>query len=247
MPLVLLDLDSACYRSAVLDTLDECRVAFDAIMRDTLGVTQALEWRGFIESPEWKHNFRMHVATSRPYKEGRPPRPPWLNDVKRHAFAAYAPHIVEVRWMESEDAMRISAEEHGLDDVIMCSIDKDVLQIPGLHYNYVKRVFQRVSPEGAARAFWKQMLVGDQCDTIPGLPKVGEKKAEKILDGIGSADMPYVVAREYALRGWPYSYMLEQARLLHLLRSRTDVYELPITKEHYDRLAEAGREAQPGG
>ena len=64
---------------------------------------------------------------------------------------------------------------------IICSIDKDLKQIPGRHYDFVKNKFSFITPEEGIYFFYQQLLTGDRVDNIPGLPKVGPVKAKKIL------------------------------------------------------------------
>ena len=62
------------------------------------------------------------------------------------------------------------------------TIDKDLRQVPGWHLNPDKEqdpIF--VSEEEGDRFFYKQWMSGDSTDNIPGLWRVGPKKAEKVL------------------------------------------------------------------
>jgi len=61
------------------------------------------------------------------------------------------------------------------------SIDKDLLNTAGLHYNYDKELLLDVSPQQADLNFARQLLTGDSTDNIPGLYKCGKVKANKIL------------------------------------------------------------------
>ncbi|MGH7746922.1 MAG: hypothetical protein ACREQ5_19535, partial [Candidatus Dormibacteria bacterium] len=63
-------------------------------------------------------------------------------------------------------------------------IDKDLDQIPGKHYNFMKEVSYEVSKEEAQRFFYFQLLCGDSIDNVPGCKGIGPKKADKALEGI---------------------------------------------------------------
>ena len=66
---------------------------------------------------------------------------------------------------------------------IAVTIDKDLKGVTGWHYNPDKDTKPRyVSPEEAERFFCQQWLTGDSTDGIPGLWRVGPKKADKFLD-----------------------------------------------------------------
>lgn len=70
-------------------------------------------------------------------------------------------------------------------DTIICSADKDLDCIPGLHYNWSKKRIDdgvyEVSLVEANRFFYTQCLVGDSTDNIPGLKKRTGKIATKKL------------------------------------------------------------------
>jgi 5'-3' exonuclease len=64
---------------------------------------------------------------------------------------------------------------------ICCGNDKDLLQIPGHHYNFFKNVGKEVTVKEAVYSLYNQVLCGDSADNIPGLYKCGPKGAELIL------------------------------------------------------------------
>ena len=65
---------------------------------------------------------------------------------------------------------------------IIASVDKDLLQIPGLHYNLTTQQTIRVSDIDAEHNLLIQVLTGDATDNIQGLKGIGPKKAEKLLE-----------------------------------------------------------------
>ena len=88
--------------------------------------------------------------------------------------------------MEADDLVAIWAHE-ALDrkeEYVICGIDKDLLQIPGHHYNYGKDTWKLINEEEALHNLYLQCLTGDATDNIPGLKGIGPKKAEKILAGV---------------------------------------------------------------
>ena len=58
------------------------------------------------------------------------------------------------------------------------------MQIPGDHYNFVKKTHQFIDDDEAHLKLMLQCLTGDGTDNIPGIKGVGAKTAEKILKGI---------------------------------------------------------------
>jgi hypothetical protein len=65
---------------------------------------------------------------------------------------------------------------------IICSPDKDLRQIPGQHYCYKTGKQHQVSAEKALWNWCMQMLCGDDTDNIAGVPGMGPKKSEKLLE-----------------------------------------------------------------
>jgi hypothetical protein len=87
--------------------------------------------------------------------------------------------VVEYPQLEADDIMGIEASAG---DAIAVTIDKDLRCVPGWHWNpsrEKKPVF--VSEEDADFFFYTQWMTGDATDNIPGLWKIGPKKAEKFL------------------------------------------------------------------
>ena len=69
------------------------------------------------------------------------------------------------------------------------------------------------------------MLTGDRTDNIPGIKGIGDKKADKILDGLEEEEDLYrVVLEEYK---YNRDYLLEQGRLLWIRRKKEELWMLP--------------------
>lgn len=75
---------------------------------------------------------------------------------------------------------------------IICGIDKDLLQIPGKHYQWPiirkgkivrQAMYHDIDEETGWRNLFTQALTGDTSDNIKGIHGIGPKKAEKILSG----------------------------------------------------------------
>lgn len=123
------------------------------------------------------NNFRLKLYPA--YKANRvQPKPKHYQAIKDHLIKEWGA-IVSLG-QEADDALGINQTT----DTIICSIDKDLYQIPGEHYNFVTKVFKTVSPEEGLRYFYNQLLTGDRTDNIPGIYGIGPKKAEKALTGL---------------------------------------------------------------
>lgn len=172
-------------------------------------------------------NFREKVATIQPYKGNRTqPKPPYLPDVRQYMVEIWRATVVDGK--EADDQVAI---EYLKDPTNRCivSIDKDLDQIPGNHYNYRKDLFYEVSEAEATYNFWVQALVGDRTDNIRGIPGIGPKKAEKLLHGAHSEhDMYEIAKREYA-KAYPNNpnALQEHCDLLYIWRTENDKWHPP--------------------
>ena len=133
--------------------------------------------------------------------------------------------------IEADDACTIAqteAHENGQISVI-ASIDKDLDQMGGWHFNWVKNHFYYLTSHQGWCNFYRQMLVGDNVDNIEGVKGVGKKNAERILKGAtNKSDLHQRVENEYKrVYGSDWDrVMLENGRLLYLQRKEGDVWNL---------------------
>jgi hypothetical protein len=125
-------------------------------------------------------------------------------------------------------------------NTIICTIDKDLEMVPGWHYRWSKGSSPEVGPWfqteiGGLRCFYKQLLTGDTVDNIKGLHGVGKKSTllSKIDDMDTEAEMFSHVYTEYYKRFGTYAdqFMLENGRLLWMLREEGELWEFPVIIE----------------
>ena len=124
-----------------------------------------------------KGNFRNELAVTEPYKGNRKDakKPVHYEAIRKHLQRLGA-ELVEGQ--EADDAVAIEATTNG---GWIVSIDKDLDQVPGWHYNFVKHEEYYVTEEEGLRNLFTQVLTGDRIDNIIGLKGIGPKKAEKLL------------------------------------------------------------------
>lgn len=171
-------------------------------------------------------NYREQVAYTKPYKGGRVADKPVHYDAVRQHYISYHGAVV-VDGMEADDMIGIRVTDDP-DINVCCSIDKDLNMIAGLHYDWNKLIKYRVDEYNAHRFFLQQLLKGDTTDNIGGLPKIGDKKAELIVNtacengGIISAwDEVKRLYQEKIGDNW-LDYLNEQGRLLWIKRSKDE-------------------------
>jgi DNA polymerase I len=161
----------------------------DTWVSDILKATNAHYYRLYLTADD-KSNFRFDIYPA--YKANRKsPRPIYYGELREHLIRIYPTTVVT--GMEADDALG----QAQTDETVICSIDKDMNQIPGKHYDFVKDVLYEITPESANRYFWFQLLMGDPTDNITGIPGCGPKTAERILAGATPDEYPQVVYDAY--------------------------------------------------
>lgn len=149
-------------------------------------------------------------------------RPRHYDAIKEYLIKKWGARIADR--MEADDMLGIMQDKHGTETVI-CSIDKDLLQIPGQHYNFVKKEWESVTFWEGLKWFYKQLLIGDTSDNVRGCSGIGPVKAGKALDPVSEAQGEEVlfqaVHRLYQKqeKGWSSNQILDHILLVgRLLR-----------------------------
>ncbi len=175
-----------------------------------------------------KGNFRDRVAVTKPYKGNRKGKDKPLFHAPLRLLLSHDFDTVVSDDREADDDMA-TAQTTVLPpncETIICTVDKDLMMVPGLHYNWrgTDGVVD-VDEDTGNKAFFKQWLMGDTVDNIPGLAGVGKKTADTILEGRTTvADMLAAVMDAYSSRPFPEchkdykAFAHEQARLLWMSR-----------------------------
>ena len=165
-------------------------------------------------------NFRYNVARTLPYKGNRKaPKPVHYGAVRKYLIEHWK--AVVVSGMEADDAIGIDATT--AHKALIVTIDKDMDMIPGYHYNFVKKVFYKVSEFEAYRNFYSQMISGDTIDNIPGIPGFGKMKADKKLaDAKTREELESIVRTVYKDAGFNEDYYNEMHDLLWIRRENVE-------------------------
>jgi len=130
-------------------------------------------------------NFREQLATIRPYKGNRVAshKPKYYRDITDYLADFWDAEIVNGK--EADDALGCAQWDEWKDNkdtTVIVSIDKDLDNIPGYHYNWRKEELYYVDLDTADKHFWTQVITGDTVDNIQGIPGSGPKAAAKILN-----------------------------------------------------------------
>lgn len=183
--LALIDADIIAWRTATsTEDWQEATKRAEDLIDNILSTVKATEYRLILSSDT---NFRKDI--NKEYKADRPPTPEAVKQMKgyllEHCNAELSPD-----GLEADDMMAILQTN----DTVICTIDKDLLQVDGWHYQWelrgtsvngnewVKeaRFFEQSELEGT-RLLYEQFLKGDKTDNVSGVRGLGKAKATKLL------------------------------------------------------------------
>lgn len=190
-------------------------------------------------------NYRYALAKQRPYKGNRTAdKPVHYGAIRQYLSDRWGAEVVDK--IEADDQLSILARSPDLSGrAVIATIDKDLDQIPGAHYNYMKKVSYDIDPIEAELFFYQQCISGDATDNIPGCYKMGAVKAQRLVYDTYAAtsnfaDVWLAVVQAYAeskeRNGCPYleadvrDIALETARLVKLQEYPNQLWTPPGAK-----------------
>ena len=173
-------------------------------------------------------NFRNDIATIRKYKGNRDPnnKPYWYKEIRKYLVDTYQAIMSDNE--EADDLLGIAGNKDG---VMLAHLDKDILMIPGWHYNWDKNEITMVKPLDGIRHFYTQLITGDTADTIEGLAERKPKKRSyktKPLETMTTEKEMY----DYVFEGYALKYcddaaemLLENGRLLWIRQKENEIWK----------------------
>lgn len=173
---VLIDADLVVYRCAASvgdGAEDIAHARCDTLVRELIHTTNSEYYTCFLTG---QNNFRKQINPE--YKANRKDTvpPQWLQSCRQ--FLVQEWNAIVSDGCEADDLLGITQTE----DSIIASLDKDLLMIPGNHYNWVNDEFTTTTPLDGLRCLYRQMLIGDRADNIFGVDGIGKVKAARIID-----------------------------------------------------------------
>lgn len=168
MTQALLDGDIIAFRCAAsceptttkrnLEPVEDALHRVEALLQDIIHDTEAREFRLFLGGGI---NYRKRLSPE--YKANRTSPPPThLAEVQKYLVDTWNAEFTD--GIEADDALGMNQK----DGTVIVSIDKDLLQVPGSHYNFVKKEFTVVGEKRGWYNFWVQMILGDRSDNVMG-------------------------------------------------------------------------------
>ena len=174
-------------------------------------------------------NYRERIATVAKYKGNRDfvARPTYYKEVTDYLVEKYGAEYAVGQ--EADDSLGISLTS--ISGAVCVSFDKDLLQVPGRHYNWVEKTECVVGVAEGKRRFWQQVLSGDATDNVPGASGIGAKKAEQLISGVrGDKEAWNAVLEVYTEiygKEEGYKRALETARLVYIRRKPEEIWAPP--------------------
>lgn len=208
----LIDADTPIFAAAVSSLDKELWVAtsrLDASIHKLIEGSQCDEYTLFVSGGR---NFRYDIDPN--YKAQRGADPEHREACRQHLINEWG--AVETQGYEADDAVGCEQDPEG--STVICGIDKDLLMIPGKHYQWpIWRQGKIVRPEQThfityeqgLKTFFTQVLTGDPNDNIgtyfdPASKTwkkekylLSQKKAEKLLEGCKGEEEMYKIVYDF--------------------------------------------------
>jgi hypothetical protein len=213
--------------------------AWNNFKREVRTIVDKLYCTDFLMAVKGDNNYRNLLNPE--YKINRHADPTKRNEFVPviRKLAIMEGYAIEADGREADDLMRIWAEQARAagDEYIIVTIDKDLQCIPGKLYLMHKEMMIDVPEDVAMRHYYRQILRGDSTDNIPGIPRLGPVKAEKIIkEGLTEAECQEAVVNQYMIAygdKW-YDMLLSNAKMIHLQKDPEDYFrasEWPVLRE----------------
>lgn len=217
--------ESTIWSRRELDKLENVLHSAKAILESFVTKFSPSEVRIYLSG---RKNFRDDIAFTKEYKGNRiQDKPKYFKDIKDYLINVHGASLTE--GIEADDAIGIDAQSLGARSITV-TIDKDLDQVAGWHYNWVQDKLYWIDQRTAQFNLYTQILSGDPTDNVPGLEGIGGAKAARLLAGAEShLDLHRRTWGEY-MRRYPDGefarrYFLEQANLVYILREAGKHFE----------------------
>lgn len=229
----LIDGDLLVYEAAFAASEGNSTDVHDILETRIKNICQACSTNEFTVFLTGDGNFRSFIYPE--YKKNRGERP-FYYDTARQILCNYYSAVI-VDGMEADDALAVNQTE----DTIICTIDKDLKQVPGWHYRWTTWNSEGhdpklVSPFGFIEYdkkkgklngegyiwFRAQTLMGDKVDNIPPLKGWGPAKVFRNLADATSELEADMIVRDAFLSEASVEDMARNTNLVWIVREVRD-------------------------
>ena len=183
----LIDADIVTYRAAAAAEKEDLNIAryyVDKTMNNILSSVWADTFKAYLSGGgNFRFNFFPHYKANRAKSQ----RPRWLQELKTYMVLKYEAKVCDGIEADDQIAIDFCTYTQSYPNIhVLCSIDKDFHQLFGLHFNWVKPETRVVLVGEAMDNFYKQLILGDRADGIPGYDGMARQKPTKFLEKVFS-------------------------------------------------------------
>ncbi len=231
-------------------------VLMDNILRAVLSQLETEDYKVYLTDGDIKNNFRNDIAKTVPYKGNRKGavKPLLYQQLRDYLKERHGAEVIT--GIEADDKLGIEQGE----DTIIASIDKDLLMIPGHHYNLTNKTVSYVDDPGTLdiirtgktpkligggfKWFCAKMLTGDKVDNIVGIKGYGPVKTHEALEGMFEETMRFMYLKVMLIyiNTGNISRFKENCNLLWILRDEDEKFEdfvrdqwgIAYNRKHHD-------------
>lgn len=244
--IALIDADTVTYRCAASAENDPLDIALERA--DSL-IERILYETGSQVAELWltgSNNFRYDINPQYKANRKNKPRPKWLEPLREHLVIGWGAKVSDGN--EADDELGISQCSTS-DDTVICGNDKDLLTIPGQHFNFVTGVHRIISPHEGLQNFYFQMIMGDTSDNIFGFDGKARSKVPNFLKPmvdeflslqteIEMAEYVYKLYQEHdpVSENGDYGHdcYITNAHCLYIWKKQNDKWKQPRPSYRYD-------------
>jgi len=239
-PLLIIDSDHLTYRNAASceptkTRLDRAELHI-AISRMEWSINNIFEKTGSDKYEMYiggDNNFRKEIYPLYKANRANMKKPMWLEDCREHLMVKWGAKIINGMEVDDMCGIRMSCV-HSIAPICV-SLDKDLLQIPGRHYNFVNDEHTIVSELEGMRRFYKQIILGDLSDNIPGYDGKYRDKVPKFIkamqDPLDSLEEEVEMYEHVcAVYGGDTERVDLHAQLLYVLRKEEQHWQNPLKR-----------------
>lgn len=232
------DGDIVCFRVAAvheMSTLPELHKAIDEYIFEITRNSEVNDMAMFLSDST---NFRYDIAKTVPYKHNRYDKngnpkvikPRYLANAKEYLKKQYQAYIEFDHEADDCIASFMTLNE----DVAHAGIDKDIRQVVGWHFNFVKNEWTHTNEDESELLLWRQVCTGDYGDGIPGLSGIGPAKAAAAVTSPENARLQAFELYCERLKDTMsepqiYEYFTEQTKLIRMVDSLVISWEHVVT------------------
>jgi 5'-3' exonuclease len=224
--LALIDADLLVYRVGWTTLADPEEIAFyrmDEMIRGIQEALQTAKYKAFLTAsgPHYRHEIYPEYKANR-----KAEKPTHYHRLRDYLLETHGAELVLEQ--EADDALGIN-QMHP--ETCIVTIDKDLDQIAGWHYNFVKKDLYEVTPDEGLRYFYQQLLMGDRIDNIPGIYGIGPVNAARIIGECKTEKEMYdAVKKHYEKASLSDEALIRNGQLLKIRTREGELWQPPNTE-----------------